>query len=910
MNAPKPKRMYDRLPTILNYSQHEHEILERNRILLQSLKDDTPKDFRNQLINEAVKKLKLYNSDWTRKDFNMYCKNHFDRPPPSLISIPRISSVYFGTQIETRGKVISCHLGYFVLQEESSDLQKQNIIPFEIQVHHSRQTKVNVGDYVKVIGTPSNQSHKGTNANLIYIISNQVLTITQKEADIPSNHSNDSFFNEQELANLTATTSFDLVQILVAHANEEGFQLVKAKSEEHKVCLLCYLHSKYNKKDELNTNCPFFINIRKIKEKEGNGFIWHVSTYSLNHNHNNDPYTFMHKTLTDKEKKFILSMMRNGISNTKIAKIISENTCKILSSAQIAVISKEEKRARKQHRITESEELRRYMIDTNGYYFYDDSKDTKEVIKRKVVATFTKHEYDNLAKFGDFVSIDPTFCPMSSNWSVIPLTVIGYDREIRSTGLVFASTLKSGTFRWILKLLCEILPTKDKITTLCSDDDVGLQGAFTETSLNFNKKETDFKILRLKRVICCWHKIQNFDKFIVLLRLPPDQETRYKQLFRLMGMTRDKELSQKCHEELAENEQIRCYMEMNVDEKIDMIAKSRINYFTCGYNTSSISESMNNKLKKDLPLRELTLTEIRQHLSFVENNSMLNNRYYKKRKNIKILPKDIVAIMSRYNVSENVAEAIAGSIEKSNKLEIMFNENGSCTIKDPKINTDAKQTYYETYHIHNNRCSCYKQESTGLPCSHYIRYLKETQQNWFDKMEVGKRWMIDYAQCISTENLITNAKIEIEQPQVSYTNEKEMFTILRARTMALVSLAAKDPEKSEIMTGMLADMEKKFDEVPAKEPIVIDEYGTRSGRKSKSSKKKDELICHICQGSHLTKNCPHREELRSFAPEGSSEEGRCCSLCHYSGHNMNTCPAFAAWKASKLNQTKNDNPSE
>ena len=65
-----------------------------------------------------------------------------------------------------------------------------------------------------------------------------------------------------------------------------------------------------------------------------------------------------------------------------------------------------------------------------------------------------------------------------------------------------------------------------------------------------------------------------------------------------------------------------------------------------------------------------------------------------------------------------------------------------------------------------------------------------------------------------------------------------MFSILRVRTMALVSLGAKDPEKSEIMAGMLAEMEKKLDEVPAKEPIVIDEYGTRSGKKSKSSKKK------------------------------------------------------------------------
>lgn len=82
MNAPQLKRMYDRLPTILNYSQHEHEILERIRILLQRLKEDTPKDFRNQLINEAVRKLKLYNSDWTRKDFNIYSENLFTRPLP------------------------------------------------------------------------------------------------------------------------------------------------------------------------------------------------------------------------------------------------------------------------------------------------------------------------------------------------------------------------------------------------------------------------------------------------------------------------------------------------------------------------------------------------------------------------------------------------------------------------------------------------------------------------------------------------------------------------------------------------------------------------------------------------------------------------------------------------------------
>lgn len=51
------------------------------------------------------------------------------------------------------------------------------------------------------------------------------------------------FFYEQELTNLTSFTSFGLVQILVAHANEKGFQLIKVKSEENKVYLSCCLKS-------------------------------------------------------------------------------------------------------------------------------------------------------------------------------------------------------------------------------------------------------------------------------------------------------------------------------------------------------------------------------------------------------------------------------------------------------------------------------------------------------------------------------------------------------------------------------------------------------------------------------------------------------------------------------------------
>lgn len=102
-------------------------------------------------------------------------------------------------------------------------------------------------------------------------------------------------------------------------------------------------------------------------------------------------------------------------------------------------------------------------------------------------ATFTNEELENLKLFGDFVSIDPTYCSMSSNWTIIPLTVIGYEREIRSAGLVFASSTKSEIFRWLLAILVSELPCKNILTTICSDDYEGLAGAFTEAKMNEGK---------------------------------------------------------------------------------------------------------------------------------------------------------------------------------------------------------------------------------------------------------------------------------------------------------------------------------------------------------------------------------------------------------------------------------------
>ena len=170
-------------------------------------------------------------------------------------------------------------------------------------------------------------------------------------------------------------------------------------------------------------------------------------------------------------------MASSNVKVSQIREVIQKAYGLELSSAQIKSVSKS---AKARIRMCETTEVGDYMGKIGGQAFYLQSNEELEagVIKRQGVATFTSEELENLARFGDFVAIDPTFTPLTSDWNVIPLTVVDNERKIRSGGLIFTCNLKSHVFLWILRLLLLVLPSKDVIRTLCSDDDTGLEGAF------------------------------------------------------------------------------------------------------------------------------------------------------------------------------------------------------------------------------------------------------------------------------------------------------------------------------------------------------------------------------------------------------------------------------------------------
>ena len=101
--------------------------------------------------------------------------------------------------------------------------------------------------------------------------------------------------------------------------------------------------------------------------------------------------------------------------------------------------------------------------------------------------------------------------------------------------------------------------------------------------------------------------------------------------------------------------------------------------------------------------------------------------------------------------------------------------------------------YTEKYHIEGNRCTCLKQESTGLPCSHLIKYITDTKRNIYDSIIIHPRWILNDKQPYKFSNDLRSQKVVVDETtNVIYDNEKERFILLRSQSIALATVAFKN----------------------------------------------------------------------------------------------------------------------
>ena len=261
---------------------------------------------------------------------------------------------------------------------------------------------------------------------------------------------------------------------------------------------------------------------------------------------------------------------------------------------------------------------------------------------------------------------------------------------------------------------------------LCSDDDIGLKAAFMQIlNSDYNNKELQEKVKGTNPVICFWYKFQNFIKLIQQKIKNESIRKKCIGLFKTLESSRDSEVVKKSLYNLKQYNEIKHYIEQNVEPDLNNFCKANINFFTAGYNTSSIAESINRRLKRSLSGMACSLIEL-------EDQSANNYRYMcgiKKRK----APKgEIVDIMTAFNVSLKIAESIEKSISKSKNIRIA--ETGSSLVAFVEEYNNLKvDNSQEFFIIHNNICNCHKFEQTGIPCCHIFALLKYQYQNIFQQ---------------------------------------------------------------------------------------------------------------------------------------------------------------------------------
>lgn len=210
-------------------------------------------------------------------------------------------------------------------------------------------------------------------------------------------------------------------------------------------------------------------------------------------------------------------------------------------------------------KITETVDFENFMKSINGLsYIYPPENEDNPVRIRQGITTFTEEELNALTNYGDFISIDPTFASLTTHWVIIPITTIGSEREIRSGGLIFTSNTKSETFQWILEL-------KEKVS-------------------------------HLNRIICSWHKTQNFIKQMNILNLDKIERDRFLNFLKIMIKSRDESICDECYSELCKNQNIKEYLDKCVMPILCNVLKSKFTGFSGCYQSSSISEASNSCL--------------------------------------------------------------------------------------------------------------------------------------------------------------------------------------------------------------------------------------------------------------------------------------------------------------------------
>ena len=705
-----------------------------------------------------------------------------------------------------------------------------------------------------------------------------------QNAKSDSNSVNSFFFSKENLSSLECSTGKEIVGMIKRKAFAEGFSLYSTQSRSASfMSLKCS-----------NKNCNFFINIQAHNYTQADQYYCITDSMNLIHNHKLSPISFVHKTVDKTTKNLINGMSKVHIDNTKIAEYLNREKNIQITTQQVSYLVDKNK----DKKVPETDELIQKMINEKGMYkLYPPDEDNK-INYRKAIATFTVNELNNLKNYGDMICLDPTYPSLTSNWTTIPISLVGSSRELLSGGVVFCSNVTADLYEWIIKTLIYDLPCASILKTICSDDDLILDSAW-------NQIIRDPKCCHIQRIICIWHKYNQFKDLVKKSGLSAKDQCEILEKFIELFSTRNCTKCEDLVKEIKSKHPSFCnFIVTSIENRLNTSTKAFTkNVLSLGYLANVFSECNNSNIKKLLGSNASSLSEMREVITRSEERRKLNREFIKSRKSYKAIDVQLTSIMSMFHVQKVIAESIVGSKNKADKLS--FEKNGNIW----KVTENQTNDIYLVKNEGVWQCSCGKVTSVGLPCSHIIKILKEL--NEFEKIKelIHKRW-IQSEQSTNIEII----KHSDEQFQIfsKVTNVnipcKKRYLNMMAKSQSVASIACKNKKAYNEYMKMLEDAQNKFLGIYNHR----DAKAVKCGRPRKSRIKPKEIKkrkkCQICGENHDTKKCKDLVSVRKlidFEPNKKKSKMHCV-ICSGAGHFAKTCPALQKWKKIKRNEEEEE----
>ena len=678
-----------------------------------------------------------------------------------------------------------------------------------------------------------------------------------QNAKSDSNSVNSFFFSKENLSSLECSTGKEIVGMIKRKAFAEGFSLYSTQSRSASfMSLKCS-----------NKNCNFFINIQAHNYTQADQYYCITDSMNLIHNHKLSPISFVHKTVDKTTKNLINGMSKVHIDNTKIAEYLNREKNIQITTQQVSYLVDKNK----DKKVPETDELIQKMINEKGMYkLYPPDEDNK-INYRKAIATFTVNELNNLKNYGDMICLDPTYPSLTSNWTTIPISLVGSSRELLSGGVVFCSNVTADLYEWIIKTLIYDLPCASILKTICSDDDLILDSAW-------NQIIRDPKCCHIQRIICIWHKYNQFKDLVKKSGLSAKDQCEILERFIELFSTRNCTKCEDLVKEIKSKHPSFCnFIVTSIENRLNTSTKAFTkNVLSLGYLANVFSECNNSNIKKLLGSNASSLSEMREVITRSEERRKLNREFIKSRKSYKAIDVQLTSIMSMFHVQKVIAESIVGSKNKADKLS--FEKNGNIW----KVTENQTNDIYLVKNEGVWQCSCGKVTSVGLPCSHIIKILKEL--NEFEKIKelIHKRW-IQSEQSTNIEII----KHSDEQFQIfsKVTNVnipcKKRYLNMMAKSQSVASIACKNKKAYNEYMKMLEDAQNKFLGIYNHR----DAKAVKCGRPRKSRIKPKEIKkrkkCQICGENHDTKKCKDLVSVRKlidFEPNKKKSKMHCQNI--------------------------------